>query len=320
MICSKSFGEYTLYTLVNGNGMSVTLCDLGAAIQSLDVPDRYGNISDVVLGYDTPEEYFENDAYLGASVGRYANRIAGAKFTLNGREYRLVANDGKNTLHGGEGLSLRRFMAYSMDNGVRFEIISPDGDSGFPGNVGISVTYTLTDDNGLCIEYSAVSDADTVISLTNHSYFNLKGSGTVLSHELMINARHYLPVDSELIPTGEKRPVAGTEFDFRTLRPVRYGHYDHCFCLDGEPCAVLYEPESGRKMTVTTDMPGVQLYCAGMLGKRRGKGGVTYGKNSALCLETQFYPDSPNRPDFPSCLLKAGEVFRSRTTYRFDTV
>lgn len=298
----------------------MSLCDLGAAVQSLIVPDRNGRFCDVVLGYDTAEEYLENGDYLGAFVGRYANRIAGAKFTLNGKEYHLTANEGKNTLHGGKGLSKRHFEAHCGDNSVRFEILSPDGEDGFPGNVSISVTYTLTDDNALCIDYEAVSDADTVINFTNHSYFNLKGGGTVLSHELMINAEHYLPVDHELIPTGEKRPVSGTEFDFRTLRPVKYGYYDHCFCLDGEPGAVLYEPESGRRMTVTTDMPGVQLYCAGGLGNRSGKGGARYGENSALCLETQFYPDSPNRPDFPSCLFKKGETFKSKTTYKFDTV
>lgn len=320
MISSKSFGEYKLYTIRNKNGMSVSVCDLGATVQSLTVPDRNGVFCDVVLGYDTPEEYLENGDYLGAFVGRYANRIEGAAFTLNGREYHLTANEGKNTLHGGRGLSKRRFEAHCGENDVRFEIFSPDGDDGFPGNVSISVTYTLTDDDALCIDYEAATDADTVINLTNHAYFNLKGSGDVMSHELMINARHYLPVDHELIPTGEKRDVSGTDFDFRRLRPIKYGYYDHCFCLDGEPCAVLYEPESGRRMTVGTDLPAVQLYCAGGLGCRRGKGGAVYGKNSGLCLETQFFPDSPNRPDFPSCLLKKGETFKSCTVYKFDTV
>lgn len=320
MLNVKPFGEYKIYTIKNKNGMSVSICDLGATVQSITVPDRNGAFCDVVLGYDTPKEYLENDGYVGAFVGRYANRISGAAFTLNGREYRLVANDGENTLHGGNGLSLRRFEGRCADDAVCFEIEDADGESGFPAKLRIAVTYTLTDDNELRIDYEAQSDADTVINLTNHAYFNLKGSGDILSHELMINAKHYLPVDEQLIPTGEKKDVSGTDFDFRSLRPIKNGYYDHCFCLDGEPCAVLFDPESGRRITVTTDMPAVQLYCAGMLGERRGKGGVTYGRNSALCLETQRYPDAPNRPDFPSSLLKKDETFKSRTVYKFDAL
>ncbi len=315
---TATFDEYTLYSMENKNRMKISLCDLGATVQSLCVPDRDGGICDIVLGYDTPNEYLQNDGYLGAFVGRYANRIAGASFNLNGKGYTLTANEGKNILHGGVGLSQKRFTAHEEKNGVRFEIFSPDGEDGFPGNVSLSVTYTLTDENELLMEYEAQSDADTVLNLTNHAYFNLKGSGDILSHELMINARHYLPVDEQLIPTGEIRSVEGTVFDFTRQRPIRHGFYDHCFCLDGEPCAVLYEPESGRRMTVKTDLPGVQLYCSGGLGSRRGKAGAEYAQYSGLCLETQLYPDSPNRPEFPSCILKKGDVFKSTTVYKFD--
>lgn len=320
MLSVKPFGEYKIYAIRNKNGMSVSLCDLGATVQSLMVSDRNGVLCDVVLGYDTAEEYLENGDYLGAFVGRYANRIAGASFTLNGKKYTLTANEGDNTLHGGVGLSKRRFEARCGESSVRFEILSPDGEDGFPGNVRLSVTYTLTDKNELCMDYEALSDADTVINLTNHAYFNLKGKGDILSHELMINAPHYLPVDEMLIPTGELRSVSGTDFDFRAQRPIDLGFYDHCFCLDGKPCAVLYEPESGRRMTVTTDLPGVQLYCAGALGDRPGKGGAQYSAYSGLCLETQFYPNSPNRPDFPSCALKKGEIFKTQTVYSFDII
>lgn len=320
MLKTEAFGDYLLYTLENASGMKVSLCDLGAAVQSLFAPDRDGKLCDVVLGYDTPEEYLKNDGYLGAVVGRYANRISSASFALGGRRYTLTANEGQNTLHGGTGFSLKRFSAQGEYDHVRFEYLSHDGEDGFPGELSFSVTYTLTEQNELLIDYEAVSDADTVLSPTNHSYFDLGGRGDILSHELMINADYYLPVDDELIPTGEKRFVAGTDFDFRSQRAIRHGFFDHCFCLDGEPCAVLYDPMSGRRLTVTTDLPAVQLYCAGGLGKRLGKGGAVYGKNSAVCLETQFYPDSPNRPEFPSCLLKKGETFKSRTVYKFDAV
>lgn len=319
MITIKQFGEYKLYIIENG-GCSVALSDLGATVQSLCVPDRKGNLGDVVLGYDTPEEYLNSDGFLGAFVGRYANRISGARFSLDGREYALCANDGKNTLHGGGRLSYCRFAAEASQNSVTFTLRDPDGSCGFPGNADISVRYTFTDDRKLYIDYAAVSDADTVFCLTNHSYFNLHCSGNVLAHELMINADTYLPTDAELIPTGERRSVCKTEFDFRTLRPVTHGGFDHCYILNGESCAVLYDPSSGRRMTVTTDMPGVQLYCAGMLSERRGKHGSVMGKNSGLCLETEFFPDTPNHPEFPSCTVRAGERFTSRTVYAFDAI
>ena len=319
MVSVKNFGEYKLFVIENG-GCTAAVSDLGATVQSLLVPDRDGETGDVVLGYDTPEEYLSSDGFLGAFVGRYANRIAGAHFTLGGRDYALTANDGRNTLHGGGYLSFCRFGAEVLGDGVVFTLRDPDGSCGFPGNAEITVRYTLTDDARLCIDYSAVSDADTVFNLTNHSYFNLRCGGDILSQELMINADRYLPTDAELIPTGEMRHVAGTEFDFRTLRPVKYGGIDNCYVLNGDLCAVVYDPVSGRRMTVTTDMPGVQLYCAGMLGERKGKHGAAMGLNSGLCLETQLFPDSPNRSEFPSCIFRAGEVFKSRTVYAFDTL
>ncbi len=319
-VMKSGFGAYTLYTIKNAAGASVSVTDLGAAVQSIVVPDRNGVLGDVVLGYDTPQEYLDNDGYFGAAVGRYANRIAGAGFDLNGTHYSITANEGKNTLHGGVGFSKRRFdVAAVSDNSVRFELFDHDGGDGFPGNVTVSVEYEFTEDNKLVISYTARSDKDTVLNLTNHSYFNLAGRGDILSHELMINADAYLPVDGELIPTGEVKAVDGTEFDFRSRRRIDNGYYDHCFILNGEKCAELYEPECGRIMRVTTDMPAVQFYAGGATGTRSGKNGAVYGKNSALCLETQFYPDAPNRPGFQTTVLKANETYSHRTVYEFAT-
>lgn len=318
MTSEKKFGEiYTLYTIENESGLKISVTDLGAAVQSLIVPDRNGNPGDVVLGYDTPEEYLENGDYLGAFVGRYANRIGGAKFTLNGKEYRLTANEGRNTLHGGVGMDKRRFAAECGDDSVSFSLRDADGADGFPGNVEVSVRYALRG-NELIMDYTAVSDADTVINLTNHCYYNLRGEGNVLDHQLMINSDAYIPVDGENLPLGGASLVEGTAFDFRSPRKVEKRFYDHNYILRGDGlCAVLYDEVSGREMTVTTDLPGVQFYCGGCLSERKGKNGAVYGKNSGLCLETQFFPDSPNHPDFPSCVLKKGEVFKTRTVYRF---
>ena len=317
-IRKNAFGEYDIFTIENASGAHVRILTLGATVQSIAVPNKRGELTDVVLGYDTPAEYSDHDGYFGALVGRYANRIANASFTLGGREYKLTANEGKNTLHGGAGLSKRRFELISTeDNSLTLGITDPDGGDGFPGKVNIRVTYTFSDDNELGICYEAVSDADTYLNLTNHSYFNLSGRGDILGHELMINAESYLPVDAGLIPTGEVRPVEGTDFDFRNMREVKNGFYDHCFVLCGMPCAELYSPESGIAMTVETDMPAVQFYAGGATGARLGKHGAVYGKNSALCLETQYYPDSPNRPEFPSPLLRNGEKYFSKTSYKF---
>ena len=319
MITVKSFGkDYLLYTLENANGMTVSITDLGATIRSITVKNRSGGFTDVVLGYDTPEEYLNNSGYVGAFVGRYANRIGGARFELDGAEYKLCANDRGNTLHGGNGYSHRRLHASADDSGVTFSIRDTDGENGFPGNVDASVRYELTDDNTIIIKYSAVSDKNTVLCLTNHSYFNLRGESDILSQYLRIAADGYLPVDDKLIPTGEIRSVEGTEFDFRQMRKVGSTMYDHSFVLDGSGfCAEMYDAESGIDMTVCTDMPAVQLYCGGSLTKRKGKNDAVYDKGSALCLETQFYPDSPNKPEFPSAVLKAGQTFESQTSLKF---
>lgn len=317
-ITRSSFGEYYLYTIENAQGARLEVTDLGATVRSIVVPDRNGVMGDVVLGYDTPGEYLDNDGYFGAAVGRYANRIAGAEFSLDGNTYKLTANEGKNTLHGGAGFSKRRFDTVSAEgSSVIFEIRDPDGGDGFPGNITVRIAYELTEDNDVFIYYGASSDRDTVINLTNHCYFNLRGEGDILNHELLINADYYLPVDGELIPTGGICPVEGTEFDFRDSREIKNGFYDHCFVLNNGFCAMLSDNESGRVMLAATDMPAVQFYAGGATGERRGKNGARYGKNSGLCLETQFFPDSPNRPDFPSCILKAGELFTSRTVYSF---
>ncbi len=320
MITKRAFGEnYSLYTLENSNGMRVSITDLGATVQSVMVKNRNGELIDVVLGYDTPEEYLGNDGFVGAFVGRYANRIGGACFELNGARYKLTVNDGENTLHGGKGYDCRKLEAEADERGITFSIHDPDGENGFPGNVDASVRYELGEDNSLSIAYFAVSDKDTVLNLTNHSYFNLRGEGDILSQQLRIAADGYLPVDAGLIPTGEIRSVEGTEFDFREMRKVGSLMYDHSFVLDGSGfCAEMYDEQSGIDMCVYTDMPAVQLYCSGSLTKRKGKNGAEYDKGSALCLETQFYPDSPNKPDFPTVVLKAGERFTSRTLLRFD--
>ena len=319
-VIKSRFGDYSLFKIENINGASVSVTDLGASVQSILMPDRNGVLGDVVLGYDTPQEYLNNDGYFGASVGRYANRIAGAAFTLGDKTYKITANEGANALHGGTGFSKRRFAVKAIgESSVCFELFDKALNDGFPGNVAVNVCFELTDGNKLIISYTASSDSDTVLNLTNHSYFNLAGRGDIFAHELMINADCYLPVDAELIPTGEVRAVDGTDFDFRTRRRVENGFYDHCFVLNDGLCAELYEPESGRKIRITTDMPAVQFYAGGATGSRRGKNGAVYGKNSALCLETQFYPDSPNRPDFPSTVLNAGETYSSKTVYEFTT-
>lgn len=314
----NSFGDYEIYTLKNKNGVQVGIITLGAAVQSILVPDRCGKLCDVVVGYDTAVEYLSDTEYVGALAGRYANRIGGARFSIDGKEYNITVNEGANTLHGGEGLHHKRFEAVATgESSVSLSLTDPDGADGFPGKLEILVRYKLTDDNELVIDYRAQSDKDTVLNLTNHSYFNLAGSGTVLDHELTVNADSYLEVDAGLIPTGKILSVEGTEMDFRHRRRIANGFYDHCFVLNGNNCAELYEPDSGRKMTVTTDMPGVQVYAGGSMRERTGKSGVKSFKNSAVCLETQRFPDAPNKPEFPSALLRAGEMFESTTVYKF---
>ncbi|MGC9348917.1 MAG: aldose epimerase family protein [Anaerolineae bacterium] len=336
--------DVSLYTLVNDAGMRAAITPYGGTIVELTAPDREGEMGDVVLGFDSLEDYVERSPFFGCLVGRYANRIAHGTFTLEGVTYELATNDGQNHLHGG----LRGFdkqvweaIARESDAGPALELstTSPDGEEGYPGTLSVNVLYTLTDDNALRIDYTATTDKTTVVNLTNHTYFNLSAgeAKTVLDHVLVINADTFTPVDETLIPTGEVRSVAGTPLDFRTPTPIGAriddedeqlgygGGYDHNWVINGEPgelrmAARVTEPESGRVMEVLTTEPGVQVYTANMMPPSlEGKGGRVYGRRSAICLETQHFPDSPNKPTFPSTVLRPDGVFRSTTVYRFST-
>ena len=333
-----------LYTVTNANGLVMKVTNYGGIITELHVPDRDGQLEDVVLGFDSLEPYFEDSPYFGALIGRYGNRIAGGKFSLDGETYTLPTNNGPNTLHGGDvGFDKVVWDAAPFERdgeqGVVLTRTGPDGEQGFPGALDVTVTYTLTDDDELVFDYEATTDRATPVNLTQHSYFNLGGhdSGTVLDHELVINADAFTPVDETLIPTGEVRPVAGTPFDFRAPtaigaridaddEQIAYGPgYDHNFVLNGEAgemklAARVYEPTSGRVMEVRTTEPGLQFYSGNFLdGSLTGKGGVTYDRRSAIALETQHFPDSPNQPGFPSTILRPGETYTSRTVYAFST-
>ena len=329
------------WTLRNASGAGLTVMDLGATILSLEVPDSDGTLADVVTGFDSASAYLADPAYHGAVIGRFANRIAGGRFTLGGREYRLAVNNPPNALHGGQcGFDKRLWQAEAIETsageGVRFTLVSPAGDEGFRGEVHVSTTYAWTADNHLIIDYAATSDAPSPFNVTQHSYWNLAGagSGSVLDHHLAIAAETYLPVDGTMIPTGEIAPVAGTPFDFRTAKPVgrdieaadeqlaQGGGYDHTFVLGGEglrEVATLTDPTSGRRMTVSTDLPGMQLYTGNFLDAAAiGKQGRRYPARSALALETQFFPDSPNKPHFPRAIIAPDQPFASRTIYAFD--
>lgn len=335
-----------LYTLTNAHGMEVQAMTYGGIVVSLRVPDKNGKIADVVLGYDKLDGYLDKTPYFGAIVGRYGNRIANGSFTLDGVQYTLAKNDGPNTLHGG----LKAFDKVVWDatseqhNGssaVVFTYTSKDGEEGFPGNLKVKVTYTLTDKNELDIDYEATTDKATPVNLTHHSYFNLagEGSGDILQHELMLNADHFTPVDKNLIPTGELRPVRGTPFDFTRATAIGaridQDHeqlvlgrgYDHTFVINRKDndkgpvlAARVREPRSGRIMEVYTTEPGIQLYTGNFLdGTITGKQGHVYKRRYAFCLETQHFPDSPNHPSFPSTILRPGQTFHSHTTYKFMT-
>ena len=326
-----SSGEtVTAARLTNARGMAVTVLDYGATIQSLVVPDRNGRPVDVVLGYDTAPEYEAHDGYLGATVGRVANRIGGAAFTLNGTTYRLAANDGENHLHGG----LRGFDKYIWDmrtdgSSIICSRLSPDGEEGYPGNLAVTVTITLTEDGALRIAYNADTDADTPINLTNHSYFNLDGSACVLAHRLQVFADRFCENDAGCLPTGRLLDVAGTPFDFRMEKAVGAdigaddeqlrcgGGYDHNFCLTGTRAAILRSEASGIRMTVDTDRPGMQVYSGNCLTRRAGKGGRVMNRRDALCLETQLYPNALALSAFPSPILRAGRHLHSETVYSF---
>jgi aldose 1-epimerase len=329
-----------VFTLTNAHGVEVRAISYGGIITSIRVPDRHGRFADVVLGFDTLEGYLTAHPYFGAIVGRYGNRIGGAQFALNGRKYTLAANNGSNHLHGGvKGFDKFVWQAEPLPRGtgVVFSRTSPDGEEGYPGNLRTRVTYTLTDANELAIEYQASTDRDTPVNLTNHSYFNLSGhdAGDILGHEVTLHADRYTPVDSGLIPTGELVPVDGTPFDFRRPTPIgaRIGQshpqlvlgrgYDHNWVLNRrseglEPAARAHDPTSGRTLDVATTEPGIQFYTGNFLdGSVKGKGGTVYRHRTGFCLETQHYPDSPNKPSFPSTILRAGDEYRSRTVFRF---
>lgn len=327
------------HTLSNASGMQVSFLDLGGIIRVVKVPDRYGMLADVTPGYDSLAHYLDDTRFFGAIIGRYANRIANAAFTLDGVAHHLPPNDGRNQLHGGRhGLhsvlwSVAPFVN-AAGSGAVLSYASPDGDEGYPGTLQVRVTYTLTNDNALTFDYWAVTDATTPVNFTQHAYFNLAGhaSGTVLDHELTLHAPSYLPVDDELIPTGEIRPVQGTPFDFRTSRPIREGNaahafidYDHNFVVDPmslgamQPVARLHDPRTGRTLVVESSEPGIQFYSGNQIGNGHdGKSGCHYAAYSSLALETQHYPNSPNEPRFPSTILRPGTEYRSRTSYRFS--
>ncbi|GAA2280544.1 galactose mutarotase [Streptomyces atrovirens] len=300
-------------------GVRVRILSYGGIVQDVEVPDRDGRTGNVVLGFSDLDGYLRHpEPFLGALIGRYANRIAGARFSLAGRDHTLAANDGPNSLHGGErGFDKRVWDASPVEHGLRLSLVCEDGEEGFPGRLEVSVTYTLGERGALGIAYEAVTDAPTHVNLTNHSYWNLAGagSGSAAGHELRLAASRYTPSDADLIPSGELADVAGTRFDFREARKAGTG-YDDNFVLDkgvtaaAEEVAELYDPASGRVLTVATTEPGMQLYTADHIGE-------PFAPGDGIALETQHFPDSPNRPEFPSTVLKPGEVFRSETVYGF---
>jgi Galactose mutarotase and related enzymes len=344
-VTRKDFGQADgkqvyLFTLANKNGMSVSAINYGCQILRILAPDKERNIADVVLGFDNMEDARAQKSFLGVVVGRFANRIGKSRFTLHGKTYNLYANDNGNTLHGGKaGFDKKVWVADAIgEDSVEFHYMSPDGEENYPGNLDVTVTYKLTDANELVIRYKAKSDADTVVNLTNHSYFNLAGhdSGSILDHYLKLDCDAYTPADAESIPTGEIVPVAGTPMDFQEFHRVgeridadfdqlKYGHgYDHNWVINPSagspaPAATLWDKQSGRKMDVLTTMPGVQFYAGNFLDEEKGKGGHSYARREGLCLETQYYPDSINKNNFPSPVLKAGEVFDHTTVFRFYT-
>jgi len=331
-----------LYTMTNEHGAEVSITDFGATVVSIKVPDRSGTLGDVVLGWDGVSGYEEGAQHFGATIGRYANRIAHGEFSLDGVKYALAKNNGENTLHGGLlGFDKKMWDVKDVSStstpALQFDYLSKDGEENFPGNLAVRVTFTLTNSNELQILYEATTDKKTVLNLTNHAYFNLAGSGTILDEALMIAADRFTPVDNGQIPTGELRAVAGTPFDFRKPTVIgarieqddeqlKIGHgYDHNWILNSggsaKPtlAAAVSDRRSGRKLEVWTTEPGIQLYTSNFLdGTARGKDGVAYARRSALCLETQHFPDSPNHPAFPTTELLPGAKFKSETIYKFS--
>lgn len=329
-----------LYTLTNKNGMRVSIATYGATVVDLVVPDRNGKLADVSLGFSTLKPYPTKSPYFGCIAGRYANRIAKGKFTLEGKGYKLAKNNGENSLHGGlKGFDKLVWKAQPSKSGkaaVKFTLHSPDGQEGYPGNLDVAVTYTLTEKNELAISYLAKTDKPTVVNLTNHTYFNLAGAGkgTILDHKMKIKANEITPVNKALIPTGKFKSVEGTPFDFRKSTaigariketggdPVGYDHnyvLSRCPLVRRSLAAEVYEPKSGRLMQVYTDQPGIQFYSGNFLdGTITGKGGKSYQQYAGLCLETQHFPDSPNQAGFPSTELKPGQTYKTTTVYKFS--
>ena len=332
----------SLYTFINDRGLELSITNYGGAITSIRVPDRYGNIGDVVLGYDTLAEYVIHPRFLGALIGRSANRIALGKFSLNGVDYQLAQNNGVNHLHGGiKGFHKVVWDATteSTDEGLVLHLtyVSVDGEENYPGNLTVQVDYIVNNENELRIRYRGTTDKDTIVNLTNHSYFNLAATGHILDHELTLAADNFTPVSKDLIPTGEIRSVEGSPMDFRTPTKIGArinesyeqlgftGGYDHNYVLNGSDgrlklAAVLHDPASGRTMEVETTQPGMQFYSGNFLdGSLSGKGGAIYEKYAALCLETQHFPDSPNHANFPSTVLRVGELLEEVTVFRFSS-
>ncbi len=341
----QTFGEMPdgraveLYTLANDRGVEVTIMSYGGTLVSLQAPDRDGVRADIVLGFDEFAPYLSQHPYFGTLIGRYANRIAGASFTIEGKTYRLSANDGRNHLHGGR-IGFDKILwdaepAYSPEGPqLALSHLSRAGEEGYPGNLAVRVTYTLNEQDELRLDYSARTDQTTVVNLTHHSYFNLAGAGTIHDHMLRLAAERHLPVDAELIPLGEQRAVKSTPFDFTDARSIGSsisaeevqlqlaGGYDHCWVLAQQSgasalAAELYEPMSGRTLTVFTTQPGIQVYTGNFLNGIQGKRGQRYGRHCGLCLETQHFPDSPHQPAFPSTVLEPGGCYQQSTVFRF---
>lgn len=333
--------EISTYSFTNKNNVTMVVTDLGATLVSLIMPDRDGVLRDVVLGYDTPQDYIDNTCYFGTVIGRSGNRIDKGRFVINGRTYQLAVNDNENNLHSGpDGYDKRRWDVEEIDeaaNSIRFALDSPDGDQGFPGNLHIAVTYTLTDENEVVLHYHGKADADTVVNMTNHSYFNLAGheTGSMEDQLLTIHADSYTKIrDFQAIPTGELVPVEGTPMDFRTAKPIGrdieadyeqmkfVGGYDHNFVLSEQPgerklMAEAYCEKTGIAMQAYTDCCGMQFYAGNFITDQKGKGGVSYTKRHGFCLESQYYPNAINQENFASPLLKAGEEYDSVTSYQF---
>jgi aldose 1-epimerase len=346
-ISQKPFGvtkdgiPVELFTLRNANGAEVGICNYGGLVISLKVPDRNGHFGDVVLGYDNLAGYIKDTPYFGAMIGRYGNRIAKGKFTLDGKEYTLAINNGPNALHGGlKGFDKvvwePRILASVEGPSLELRYTSKDGEEDYPGNLSVTAVYTLTEDNGLKLQYTATTDKDTVLNLTQHSYFNLAGKGTILDHQVLMPADKFTPVDSTLIPTGELKPVDGTPFDFRTPSAIgariaqddeqlKFGNgYDHNWVMN-KPMGQLglmarvSEPTTGRVLEVFSTEPGLQFYTGNFLdGKITGKGGWVYQFRNGFCMEPQHYPDSPNQPNFPSVVLKPGQVYKNTIIFKFS--